>query len=254
METCWKIISLGGIAVLYGLFLVGMKKYHIKDTIKRLTKKEKLVMAAGAGMLCLGLLMQAARMPSEALRGVNLPQGGVVTDSVDWITGILFAENITAMTLAVSVVILIPAVLYQVLFLEQLMMKCKIPYCQMYYFLMLYVFHAGLYRNLVATPGELLLLLVVSALLYYGMEVLGGTRSKKGILYLLCFLAGIGVLLVLEQPIHWQLYAVSGVAMAESVIMALFRGKSIILRKTLRKLGTLILFAGFVILNYWLPF
>lgn len=254
MDTCWKVISLAGIAVLYGLLLVGMKKYHIKDTVKRLSKKEKLAMAAGVGLLCLGLLMQAARMPAEGLRGVNLPQGGIVTGSVDWITGILFAENITAMTLAVSVIVLIPAVLYQVLFLEQFVVKCRIPYCQMYYFLMLYVFQAGLYRNLCVTPGELLLLLAVSALLYYGMEVLGGSRGKKGILYLLCFVAGIAVLAVLEQPVHWQLYAVCGIVMLESLVMALFRGKSIILRKTLRKLGTLILFAAFVALNYWLTF
>lgn len=245
MDILWRIISLGGIAVLYGLLAAGMKKYHIKDTFKRLTKKEKLTLAAGACILCLGILMQTARVPLAA-------EGGVVTDSVYWLAGLLMAENVTAMSLAAAVVILVPAVLYQVLFLEQLVIKCRLPYCPMGYYLVLYAFHAGLYRNLAVTPGELLLLLAVSALLYYGLEVLGGSRGKKGILYLACYAAGIAALIVLEQPFHWQLYAISGITMAEGLIMAAFRGKAIILRKTLRRLGTLFLFVLLIAVNYLL--
>lgn len=245
MDTLWRIVSLGGIAVLYGLLAIGIKKYRIKDTVKRLTKKEALAMAAGTGLLCLGILMQAARVPMET-------GGGVVSDSVYWAAGVCFAENATAFSFAIAVVVLIPAVLYQVLFLEQLVMKSRIPYCQMYYFLMLYVFDAGVYRNLSAGPGGLLLLLTVSALLYYGVRVIGGNGNKKDMIYLLCFAAGIGALLLLERPVHWQLYAAVVTVMAESMVMAVFRGYSVILRKTLRRLGTLLLFAIFIVLNYWL--
>lgn len=245
MDTLWRLVSLGGIAVLYGLLAIGIKKYRIKDTVKRLTKKEMLAMAAGIGLLCLGILLQSARVPMEM-------GSGVVSDSVYWAAGVCFAGNATAVSFAIAVVVLAPAVLYQVLFLEQLVMKSRIPYCQMYYFLMLYVFAAGLYRNLSAGPGELLLLLTVSALLYYGVRVIGGNGNKKDMIYLLCFAAGIVALSLLERPLHWQLYAVCGIVMLESLVMALFRGYSVILRKTLRRLGTLLLFVFFIGLNYWL--
>lgn len=244
MDVLWRVSSLCGIAVLYCLLLLGIKKYHIKDTIKRLTKKEKMLMAAGVGLLCLGILMQIARISLA-------DKCGIVTDSIYWVTDWLFARNATAASMAISVAVLVPAVLYQILFLERVVMRCRIAYCQMYYFLLLYVLNAGLYRNLSVTPGELLLLLVVSALLYYGMEALKDRCGKKDILYLLCLVIGIAVLVLLEQPEHWQLYAVCGITAAESLMMAFFRAVSNILRKTLRKLGTLILFVGFIVFNYW---
>lgn len=245
MDILWRIISLGAVAVLYGLLAAGMKKYHIKDTVKRLTKKEKLMLAAGVCFLCLGILMQTARVPLAT-------GAGVVTGNVYWLADLLMAENVTAVSLAVTVAILVPAVLYQVLFLERLLVKCRFSYCSMGYFLLLYAFHAGMYRNLAVTPGELLLLLAASALLYYGLEVLGGTRGKKGILYLACYVIGIAALIVLEQPCHWQMYAISGITMAEGLLMAAFRGKAIILRKTLRRLGTLFLFLLLIAVNYYL--
>lgn len=245
MDILWKIVSLGGIAVLYGLLAIGLKKYRVKDTVKRLTKKELLVMAAGIGLLCLGILMQAARSPME--RG-----GGPVSDSVYWVADAFFAGNGAAVSFAVAVVILIPAVLFQVLFLEQLVMKCRLPYCQMYYFLLLYVADAGLYRNLQAGSGSLLLLLAASALLYYGLRVVTARGKKKEFVFLMCFAAAAIALAVLECPVEWRLYAAALTVMAESLVMALFRGYSIILRKTLRRLGTLLLFVIFIALNYHL--
>lgn len=245
MEVLWRSISLCGIAALYCLLMAGVRKYHIKDTVKRLAKKEKIMMAVGTGLLCAGILIQIARVPLAE-------NGGVVTDSIYWLTDWLFARNVTAASLAVTVVILVPAVLYQTLFLEHLVVKCRIPYCQMYYFLMIYVFHTGMYRNLNITPGELLILLAVSALLYYGMEIWGGRCDKRSIVYFACLVIFIMVLAVVERPVHWQVYAISGITIAEGMILALFRGVSVILRKTLRKLGTLIVFVGIALFNYWL--
>lgn len=244
MDVLWRIISLCGIAFLYCLLLVGVKKYHIKDMVKRMAKKEKVAMAAGVVLLCLGILMQIARQPlSES--------GGIVTDSINQAADWLFARNATASSLAVSIAVLVPAVLYQILFLEQIVRRCRIAYCQMYYFLILYVLNAGLYRNLFATTGGLLILLMVSALLYYGMDAVRGKCRKKDILYLLCLVAGIMLLALLEHPDCWRLYAVCGITVVEGLLTAFLRAISNILRKTLRKFGTLLLFIGFTAINYW---
>ena len=94
--------------------------------------------------------------------------------------------------------------------------------------------------------------LAVSALLYYGMELLEGVRGKKSILYFGWYVVGIILLIFLETPFQWQLFVVSAVAIVEGFILAVYRGKSIILRKTLRRIGTLFLFLVFEGFNYWL--
>lgn len=244
MDILLKIVSLCGIVVFYGLLVVGVKKYqyHIKASIKCLTKKEMFLMIIMVGLLCLGILMQVARMPIRTGQGV-------VTESVFWIASIFFSGNVTAISFAIVIVAVIPAILYQVLFLDLLVTKCKTYHCPIYYFLILYVLDIGLYRNLTVCPSELLLFLAISAVLYYAMQILQNSFSKKMTLYLLCFLFAVVVLVYFEFPKQWELYAVSSVVMIECIVMTWLWGKAIILRKTLRRLGILILTLGIVLLN-----
>lgn len=245
MDIMWKIVSLGGILILFALLAIGIKKYHVMDVYRRLTKKDKVIMIAGAGLLLLGILMQTAR--TEMAAG-----DGIVSGSVHWLADILFARNSTATSFAVTAVLLVPAVLYQVLFLEQLVMKLRISYCQIYYYMILYALNLGIYRNLDISPAELVIFLAVSAFLYYATQVMNNGWGKKGLLYLACFVVGVVLVSLLELPIHWKIYMACLVVMLEGILLAVIRAKIIIFRKTLRRLGVLLVLVLCILMNCWL--
>ena len=147
---------------------------------------------------------------------------------------------------------IVPAIIYQALFIDELAGRMKIGQRQMQYSLILYAVSACLYRNLSMSFEELLVVLFVSALLYYAVLIVGGNRSKKGMLYLAILVLFIVLFTYFGWMLQWKIYVVSLLLMLESLVMVWYRSKSIILRRTLRKLGTLLLVAIVAVVNYWI--
>ena len=51
MDVVSKILFLIIIAIIYGIILIGVKKYHMRDILKSWTKKEKLGTLVGIAIL-----------------------------------------------------------------------------------------------------------------------------------------------------------------------------------------------------------
>ncbi len=245
MDIIYDAVCIAGILVLYGLIAIGLWKCHIKDFIKQWGKKEKIGILMAFGLLIAGLIILISRTPLSNA-------GGQVSKSIWNIGNYVMAHNAAMISLVTAAVTVLPAVLLQVLLLEQLVTKLKLPYCQLYYYLFIYAFSLGFYYRVSLKAGELLLLLTVMSLLYYGYMMLSAKPTVKVLFFLMCLFFGAVILIITESPIQWQIYAQSIIIMLEGIIMAWYRGKSCILRKTLRKASTLVLFILFILLNYFI--
>lgn len=216
------------------------------DLIKRLGKKEILGLFVGFAILVVGIAMQVSR--------IAIPKTEGLLSTAIWAVGDwALAENATMISFVVVGITVLPAVFFQVLSLVKLMLKLHMPYCQMVFHLLIYGVSLGFYRNAVISAGELVLFLLISLVCYFILRLLVNGCSKKKLLLLFGLVLVAGIVAVLEFPVvHWQIYAQCVLIAVESVIMAWYRGKSVLLRRTLRNGGSLVLLALFGLLNYYL--
>lgn len=243
MEIICKILSLAAILLLYGIILIGIKKYNMRDILNSWTKKEKLGVLVGILMLCLGMVIKISYCPL-------MVGNGIVSKSIYMVTDVLFDNNETIISLIVIVAFYFPAIIFQVFFAQKITEKFKIPYCNPFFYIMLLTFQIGVYSCwLTQTPEEAIIILIVSALLYFGICIFEGIIGKKSLLYILVYIVLWIVMVILEENKIWDIYIVSILFLIESICLAWFRGKTIIFRKTLRTLGTLMLFGIIVICN-----
>ena len=244
MDVVSKILFLIIIAIIYGIILIGVKKYHMRDILKSWTKKEKLGTLDGIAILLLGIMMKISKTPLTV-------GNGIVSKSVYMITDTIFAGNATVISLIIAMCFFVPAIILQVLFAQKVTEMLNIPYCNPFFYILIFAFQAGIYNCwLEQTPDEAVLILIFSALLYFGICTLDKIRSKKIYAYILLYLVLWIIMFVVEENKVWIIYVVSIISIFETVICAWFRGKTIIFRKILRWLGTILLFCLFIAINF----
>lgn len=246
MDVVSKILFLIIIAIIYGIILIGVKEYHMRDILKSWTKKEKLGTLVGIAILLLGIMMKISKTPLTV-------GNGIVSKSVYMITDTIFAGNATVISLIIAMCFFVPAIILQVLFAQKVTEMLNIPYCNPFFYILIFAFQAGIYNCwLEQTPDEAVLILIFSALLYFGICTLDKIRSKKIYAYILLYLVLWIIIFVVEENKVWSIYFISIISIFETIIFAWFRGKTIIFRKGIRMLGAFLLFMAITYVNYCL--
>lgn len=236
------LIVLFLVMCVYGISVIGIKKYEVITTIIMLRKKEILGLVLCLGILFLGILMQVSRCPMTA-------EGGLVTSVIGGVVDTLFDKNVSITSLVVLLVTIIPAYIFQVFTVSKIVDKLNIPYAQLFFYMIIYAVNIGLYSKMVFSAGEAVIYLLFSAFLYYLVMIMNRVRGKKDYAYILGFVLLFIVLLFFENSVNWSIMLLSIITMIESVFFAWYLGKSIILRKTLRRVGAIILLLVFTWAN-----
>lgn len=242
MLQATTLIGLFLVMCVYGISLIGIRRYEIITTIKMLRKKEILGLVLCIGMVFLGILMQASRYSMEM-------DGGLITSSIVNVASLFFVDNTSITTLAVLLVTIIPAYMFQVFAILKIVARLKISYAQIFFYVVIYALNIGLYSKMVFSAGQAVIYLLFSAFLYYLIMILSKVRGKKDYMYILGYIGLLFILICFEKSIDLPIIMLSMLTIVESVVMALYLGKSIILRRTLRKVGVLVLLLGFVWVN-----
>lgn len=242
MLQATTLIGLFLVMCVYGISLIGIRRYEIITTIKMLRKKEILGLGLCIGMVFLGILMQASRHSMEM-------DGGLITSSIVNVAGLFFVDNASITTLAVLLVTIIPAYMFQVFAISKIVARLKISYAQIFFYMVIYALNIGLYSKMVFSAGQAVIYLLFSAFVYYLVMVFSKVRGKKDYVYLLGYIGLLFLLICFEKDINLSIIMLSMITIVECIVMALYLGKSIILRRTLRKVGVLVLLLGFVWVN-----
>lgn len=229
--------------IIYIIIAMGVRKYHVTEMIKGWSRKEKVGILFCVLILMLGIFMQSSRVEEFMIQGD-------FSKSIYRITDVLFAGNITSTVIVTELITIVPAILFQLLFFEKVITKVKIPCGERYFYLFIYATSASLYRSMDRSIGELVVYLLISVILFYGIQIFLYSGGKKGYLYL----GGIIVITILlayvEYPLNFAIYVNSVLVLLECLVLSYLRKKTVILRKTLRRLSTLIVLVACIILNY----
>lgn len=236
------IIGLFLVMCVYGISVIGVKKYEVITTIAMLGKREILGFVLGVGVVFLGILMQTSRFSMET-------EGGLITSSIGVLANLFFAENISIISFAVLLVTIVPAYIFQVFAISKIVARMSIPYAKIFFYMVIYACNIGLYSKMVFSAGQAVIYFLFSTFLYYLVMVFSKVRGKKDYLYLLGFVGLLFVLILVEKGICLPMIILSVLTILEGIVMAWYLSKSIILRRTLRKVGVLVLLIGFTWLN-----
>lgn len=242
MLQATTLIGLILVISVYGISVIGARKYEVITTIAMLRKREILGLVLCIAVLFLGILMQVSRCTMSTA-------GGIITSSIGNLTGILFAADDSIASLAVLLVTIIPAYMFQVFTISKIVTRLNIPYAQLFFYMAIYALNMGLYSHMKFSAGDAIMYLLFSAFIYYFIMFMSTIRGKKEYIYILSFIGLFCILLFLEKNINWSMIVLSILVMVESIIMAFYLGKSVILRRTLRKVGTITLLCVFVWIN-----
>lgn len=236
------IIALLIITVIYGGCLLGVRRYQVIANIRKMRKLEILGVLFCFGIIFLGILMKISRT------GVLL-EGGIVTKGICNIGEVLFAGNTVVLSLVVLLVTMIPAYVFQLFMIFKFDEKINQLHTMLFYYAIIYAFNLNLYKGMSFTIGNAILYFLLSVLLYYIVQIVDLTKSKKDYLYL----GSLGMLalalIILEGGISVSMLITTVITMLECVILSVYLGKSVILRPIFRRLGTILLIAIFMFVN-----
>ena len=211
--------------------------------LRKMRKLELLLVLFCFGIIFLGIMMKVSRV------GLSL-EGGIISNYIYGITDIMFVGNTEIISLAVLLVTIIPSYFLQLFLMFNFEEKINQIHTMMFYYAAIYACNISLYKEMSLTIGNAVLYLLMSLLLYCVVQGISIRLSKRG--YFCIGVLAVIVLLVtwLEGMLPVTMLVVTGVTMLECVILSVYLGKSVILRKTLRRIGTILLFVLFTYINY----
>lgn len=243
MHTIQMVIT---IAIVMGLSLYtlrGIRKYNVTSFVKLFSKKEVAFTLMGFFLLFLVVIFGTAR--------VTLVNGkGIISECFNWGIEKLFNGEAVLANFFFFFFIIAISVFYQSMIMSKVATKLKVPYMRFFFFVFMYVINPALILSLKNLTSSHLIMMFIIIWAYSVLYILKAKCGKLEIIVNIAVFSCVVALLVLEKKFDLEVACVYLLTSIESLLLAFYQGKAIILRKIFKHLGTLILMIGFMVLNY----
>lgn len=230
------------ILLIYGLIILGIYKYNVLHFVQFQSRNEMILIALATLGVILKLLIDCTKTLAVSFETTNFLDLNCFLLSV-------FNSNSAVISFFTFSVTFVPAILFQMLFLDELFRKYGLDRMALFFYVVCYLINPFVFISINITIPELLLYLLINAFILFLVLTLKDSLTLKTELYLVAILICIVFIAIIQSSININLYVASLITIAECVLLGIYRTKSIILRSGLRYLGTLIILVAIVIFN-----
>lgn len=234
-----------GVLAFFVLILLGIKKFHMIEKYKMLSRKEKGI------TICLFLLFLGAISIVISLNEAgNVPADGKIGMVVGGFLEKLYNNNCTMILVVKYILIQIPALLVLIFSVSRLVEWGGLGILPIYYITLFAITNRETYRIVKSSWEEALLLLVLGVILLGIADCLNNVFTRKKMLFLVVLaVIFIGIELTVKG-VDLQAVRFGVELLVETCLMGIIVKYGRFLRKGIRKVIKLIYIIVIVYINY----
>ena len=233
-----------GTFIFYILILLGIKKFHIVEEYRSLSRKEK-----GISMCLVLILVAIVTVVISANNGFSVPTDGKVGLCIGDFAEKLYNNNNTMILLMKYVIVQIPAFIILIMAISSIAQWCGIGILPIYYIALFVVANRGTYRMIRGSWEEAMIIMLFAVVLLGIADCLNNAFTKKKILFLVILAIGVVGLVMTLDNISLQSVRLCIEVGVEGIFMGIIVKYGQYLRRWLRKITKLLYIVLIVYIN-----
>lgn len=234
-----------GIFAFYILILLGIKKFHILEKYRNLSRKEKGILIC----LFMLLLLIVSVLIAEDIN-FYIPADGKIGVVISELLSKIYSDNSTMIILVKYAVIHVPAFIILIFAISGIADRCQLEILPIYYVALFVVVSRDSYKIAKSSWEEALLLMVFAVVLLGVADCLNNVFTKKKIIFLIMLVVIFSVIEVTSKSIIFPSIKLGTVILIETIFMGLIVKYGQYLRKSLRKVLKLLYIILVVYINF----